>query len=127
MNISELSFLADENIHPGLIEYLITNKIDIKTVHELGLAGLNDKKILETAITLNRIIITHDSDFGSLVILKEIPFPGIIFLRPGHINKEFSIKIWKFLETQKFDVENSFIIVARRKDDEITIRVRQLF
>jgi predicted nuclease of predicted toxin-antitoxin system len=84
--------LADENIHPEVISYLRESGYDIASVSERGLSGQSDDAILNIAFQDRRIILTHDSDFGRLAILQDLPFVGIIYLRPGHIQASFTIK-----------------------------------
>ena len=42
------------------------------------------------AFSEKRIIVTHDSDFGTLAVLGGEPVLGIIYLRPGHIDPTFT-------------------------------------
>ncbi|MBW2091116.1 MAG: DUF5615 family PIN-like protein [Deltaproteobacteria bacterium] len=52
---------------------------DVVTAGGIGLARASDKEILNKAGDKNRIFITRDSDFGSLVFLSKIPSKGVIF------------------------------------------------
>jgi predicted nuclease of predicted toxin-antitoxin system len=122
----DFPLLADENIHPDVIAYLRQQKCDIVSVVEDNLVGHSDRIVLHTAYADGRVVLTHDSDFGTLVITQEEPFIGIIYLRPGHIRAEFTIQTLRTIDAQSLDVQPPFIIVAEQKDQTVQIRTRQL-
>ena len=118
--------LTDENIHPDVISYLRQHEHNVRSVVEDDLIGQSDRAVLRTAYADGRIVLTHDSDFGTLVITQEEPFVGIIYLRPGHIRAEFTIQTLRTIDAQALDVEPPFILVAEQKDQTVQIRTRQL-
>ncbi len=71
----------------------------------------------------NRVILNHDSDFGTLAMLQGEPVIGIVYLRPGHIRGEFTIQIIKTLIYQPIVVQPPFIIVAVFNRGNVQIRV----
>ena len=73
-----------------------------------------------------RVVLTHDSDFGMLAIAQVEPFTGIIYLRPGHIRASFTIQTIETLAEQPIDVHPPFIIVAEQRDHAVRVRTRQL-
>ena len=99
--------------------------MDVFSFPEQGKFGLSDADILRFAVEENRIVLTHDSDFGGLVILNEQSFVGIVYLRPGHIQAEFTIETIRTLFEQVKDVQIPFIIVAERSRENVRIRLRQ--
>jgi len=125
MELAEFSFLADENIRPAVIAFLREQGLDVFSFPEQGNFGLSDANILRFAVEENRIVLTHDSDFGGLVILNEQSFVGIVYLRPGHIQAEFTIETIRTLFEQVKDVQVPFIIVAERSGENVRIRLRQ--
>ncbi|NOZ49710.1 MAG: hypothetical protein GXP37_06630 [Chloroflexi bacterium] len=118
--------LTDENIHPGVITYLQNKGADIITVREVGLGASKDVDILQYALEEQRVVLTHDSDFGRLAFVHQKAIPGIIYLRPGHIKSEFTIATLEYLSSLAIDVQFPFIIVAERIRDVIRTRVRQM-
>ena len=68
MKLAQFSFLADENIHPGVTTFLRDQGLDLVTVGALGLGGAEDVTIVRTALAAKRVVLTHDRDFGSLAI-----------------------------------------------------------
>jgi len=83
MIFAALAFLADENIHPAVIEYLRSEGLNVLSVRECGLSGRDDESILACAASKYLTVLTHDGDFGKLAIAERKPFHGIVFLRPG--------------------------------------------
>lgn len=126
MNLHDFSFLTDENIHPAVVADLRTRGCDVLDVCEQGWMGTDDVALLRSAYSLNRIVITHDSDFGNLSIAQFEPVVGIVFLRPGHIDPGFTIDTLRLLFEQKLDIQPPFILVAKRGRSEVSIRLRKL-
>jgi predicted nuclease of predicted toxin-antitoxin system len=126
MHLTELGVLCDENVASGVVEYLRARDMDVVTVRECGLSGEPDRHLLEYALHDNRVVLTHDGDFGQLAIAGGQPFIGIVFLRPGHILASQSVQMLAALLEARLDVIPSFIIVVRRSGDRIAIRARQL-
>jgi len=120
------SFLTDENIHPEVVEFLCQLGCDVLDVKLNALIGTDDLKLVRKAFFENRLILTHDSDFGKIAIGNSEPIKGIIYLRPGHIKPEFTISIIKELFKRDLAPEPPFIIVAERVKSQIKIRIRNL-
>ena len=70
MNPLEFPLLADENIDPDVIAFLRQCGKDVQSIAEEGLFGLSDLAVLRRAHEAGRAVLTHDSDFGSLVIVQ---------------------------------------------------------
>jgi len=121
----EFPLLADENIHPDVIEFLRKRGSDIESVSEQGKFGLPDTKVLQQATESDRVVLTHDSDFGGMALLGA-EFVGIIYIRPGHIRAEFTMKTLEAIRDHAPDVMPPFILVAERTGDTVRIRVRQM-
>ena len=122
----DFPLLADENIHPDVISYLRQQECDVRSIVEEGRFGSSDRSVLRKAYAEGRVVLTHDSDFGTLVITQDEPFIGIIYLRPGHIRAEFTVQTLRAIDAQPLDVQPPFIIVAEQRDGTVRIRTRQL-
>jgi predicted nuclease of predicted toxin-antitoxin system len=125
VKLTEFSILVDENIHPAVIAFLREQGLDVFSFPEQGQFGLSDADILRFAVETNRIVLTHDSDFGGLIVLNEQSFIGIVYLRPGHIQAEFTVETIKTVFEQVKDVQSPFIVVAERSGENVRIRLRQ--
>ena len=126
MNPLDFPLLADENIHPEVVRFLHEQGYDVQAVTEGGRFGQSDADVLSLAHTAGRVVLTHDSDFGTLVIARGEPFTGIIYLRPGHIRPKFTVETLETIAAQLLDVQPPFIVVAARSEQTIRIRIRQL-
>jgi predicted nuclease of predicted toxin-antitoxin system len=121
----DFPLLADENVHADVISFLREIKIDIESVAEKGTFGISDDDVLKLAVDAGRVVLTHDSDFGGLALMGA-KFVGIIYLRPGHIRADFTIKTLEAIRDNAPDVMPPFILVAERTGDMVRIRVRQM-
>jgi predicted nuclease of predicted toxin-antitoxin system len=126
LRLHDFSFLTDENIHPAVVADLRAGGCDVLDVCEEGWRGEEDAALLRLACSLNRIVVTHDSDFGGLSIARFEPVVGIVFLRPGHIDPKFTIDTLHVLFEQDIEVSPPFLIVAKRIRGDVTIRLRRL-
>ncbi|HZF08366.1 MAG TPA: hypothetical protein VFE33_06205 [Thermoanaerobaculia bacterium] len=74
----------------------------------------------------NRVVLTHDSDFGRLAITTAEAIVGIVYLRPGHIRFGFTLETLEVLFEELTEVTPPFIAVAERTGDRVRIRYRTL-
>jgi len=81
MKLRELRFLADENVSPQVVAFLRAQQLDVLDVKEQGWQGRADADLLATAHRESRWVLTHDADFGTLVVRQGHPFHGILYLR----------------------------------------------
>lgn len=98
--------LADENIHPDVVQALQHQGKDVRTVRGEGLVGADDVAIIRIAHAQGRVVLTHDADFGRLAVQAGEPFTGILYLRPGHISATFVLSVLAAIESVG-DVEPS--------------------
>lgn len=95
MILSEISWLADENIPELLISHLIARGWKIRTVFEIGMNSKPDIDILRFAYSQRLGILTQDIDFGELVFKYKEPLHYLCRIWPGHINPDILIKSFK--------------------------------
>ncbi len=124
MKALDFPLLADENVHPEVIDFLRKAGLDVMSVSEQGQYGLPDSQVLRQATEAGRVVLTHDSDFGGLALMGA-QFIGIIYIRPGHIRTEFTTKTIEAVRDNAPEVTPPFILVAERTGDTVKIRVRQ--
>jgi predicted nuclease of predicted toxin-antitoxin system len=125
MHPLDYPILADENIHPQVVESLRRDGTEITSIAEQGLFGSSDSSILEKAAKAGQVVMTHDSDFGTLALM-DANFIGILYLRPGHIRPEFTLETLKALRQKEINIQPPFIVVAERNRDKVKVRLRQL-
>jgi predicted nuclease of predicted toxin-antitoxin system len=76
-----VKFLVDANMSPRFAEILRTEGHDAIAVRDLGLADASDDEILDHAISNQRVIISHDTDFGTLLTFRRLSAPSFILIR----------------------------------------------
>lgn len=76
-----MKFLVDANMSPRVAERLSTEGHDAVPVRDVGLADASDDEILDRAIDDARIIISHDTDFGALLVFRRLSAPSFILIR----------------------------------------------
>ncbi|MGW8258050.1 MAG: DUF5615 family PIN-like protein, partial [Thermoguttaceae bacterium] len=69
MRINEFAFLADENLHPEVVSFLRSLPCDVLYARD-GLIGSSDSVLMQLACKQQRVVITHDKDFGALAIVR---------------------------------------------------------
>lgn len=126
MHPLQFSILADENIHDEVVHYLQEQGLAVESIKERKLRGSTDEQIITLAEKEEKIILTHHADFGRIMHLSQVVNTGIVFLRPGHIDFNFTIQTLKAILATKLDVQIPFILVAERSGEDIKIRLRQL-
>lgn len=106
-----MKLLFDQNISPKVVHQLIDVFPGSKQVRHLGLENASDSSIFDYAKENGFSIVTFDSDFLDLNIIRGIP-PKIIWLRTGNLTTRSvahllnrNIKLVRtFLEPQQTDV-----------------------
>ena len=70
-----MRFLIDENVHQGLVSFLLKLGHDAK----LSPKGLSNGKVLALAVSEKRVLVTHDTDFTASTIAAN--HEGIILVK----------------------------------------------
>lgn len=125
MNIEQLRFLTDENIDSEVVMLLRERGFDVLDIKEEKLFRLSDKAILEMALEQKRVVISQDSDFGTLVFRDQNPFHGIIYLRPGHESPQFHLATLLAILDADLSFSIPFILVAENTGEIVKMRLRE--
>jgi predicted nuclease of predicted toxin-antitoxin system len=126
LTFGQLRFLCDENVHPDVIAYLRRAGHDTVSVMETGLRGATDDAVLQASVDSQRAVISHDADFGFLTIAEGKPIYAVVYLRPGHILADFTIRTIDVLARSGLDLVPPFLLVAHRRLGTVRIRLRKL-
>lgn len=126
MNIRQFRFLTDENIDAELVAFLRAEGFNVFDLKEERLFRLSDRAILELALAEQRVVVSEDSDFGTLIFRDNVPFYGVVYLRPGHESPEFHIETFSAILTSELDFSIPFILVAENTGEFVRIRLRNL-
>ena len=124
MNLLNLGFLTDENIDIEVLHFLRLQGFDVLDIKEEALFQMPDDTILALSYQQNRVVISQDSDFGTLIFRDAALFYGVIYLRPGHVSPTVHIQTLKNIFEANFALETPFIIVGENNGNMIKIRVR---
>jgi len=118
----EIKFLANENISPKIVQFLISLGFDAKRITEYR-KGLKDKEVIEIALKEKRVILTFDLDFGEVFYRSVRGKCGVWVLRIKPQTVESAeILLSKFIKSETFkkiDHNRTLVILGKTK-----IRVR---
>jgi len=78
-----MKFLVDNAISPFVSRELSRAGYDALHVRDLGMAASSDEEILECARVEERVVISADTDFGTLLTLRRQASPSFLLLRGG--------------------------------------------
>ena len=93
-----MRFLGDMGISPKTIEFLRREGYDAVHLHQEVLDRLPDAEILVKARQEDRILLTHDLDFGELMAASGALLPNVIIfrlknMRPEQVNRVLRVII----------------------------------
>ena len=93
--------VADLDIAVAVIRFLRNEGVDVVSVREENWYNYEDRDILREAHEMNRFVLTHDSDYGELVIHQGETTRGIIYMRAGsRQSKEVIAGLQNLLSTE---------------------------
>ena len=73
--------MVDEALQDAVAHRLTTAGHDTTHVRILGLAGHTDDEVLALAISDHRVLVTTDTDFGTILALTGAAAPSVLLLR----------------------------------------------
>ena len=124
MNFRSFKILTDENVDVELLDFLRAEGFDVFDIKEECLFRLSDAAILELSVIHERVVISQDSDFGTLIFRDNAPFFGVVYLRPGHQLPGVHIETVESILKAGLDFEAPFVLVAENSGGFVKIRLR---
>ncbi|MGC9347219.1 MAG: DUF5615 family PIN-like protein [Anaerolineae bacterium] len=87
-----MKFLADMGLARSTTAFLRAQGHDAVHLRDQGLQRLSDQEIVDKARAENRVILTHDLDFGRIIALSGVGVPSVITfrladMRPVEVNR----------------------------------------
>jgi predicted nuclease of predicted toxin-antitoxin system len=119
-----MNFLVDNPLSPAVAESLRQAGHDAVHVRDYGMQAAEDIEIFQRAATEHRIVLSADTDFGTLVALREATEPSVVLLR-GAVPREPRRQA-QFLLANLASVEDALKEGALVVMDPRRIRVRTL-
>lgn len=119
-----MRFLIDNNLSPLLADHLKAAGHDAAHLRDYGLQAATDPVVLGQARGDNRVLISADTDFGTLLAQEKADRPSILLIRRlvGRRAAEQAAIILANLDTVADDLDAGAVVVLT---DE-WVRVRRL-
>lgn len=113
--------LANENVSSTVIQGLRAAGHDVVAVKE-WLPGADDEAVLRRSQSEERVLLTHDRDFGELAYRRLLPAGcGIVFLRLSGADRDSDNRRALSVLSSRDDWEGHFSVVTHDR-----VRVRPL-
>jgi len=124
-----MKFLVDNALSPTVAEGLRKAGHDAVHVRDYGLQAAKDEKIFHVALQEERIILSADTDFGTLLARWQMKHPSVILFRKG-IERRPNLQI-QLLLNHLAQIEadlraGSIVVFERDQVGSIRERVRRL-
>ncbi|HEY3088426.1 MAG TPA: DUF5615 family PIN-like protein [Jatrophihabitantaceae bacterium] len=119
-----MRFLLDNNLSPKLAEFLRAAGHDVVHVRDIGLGSATDIVVIDEARAQGRVLISADTDFGTLLARTHAITPSFLLVRraSGRRASEQAAIILSNLDTVRADLDAGAIVVL----GEATLRIRRL-
>ncbi len=118
-----MRFLADMGISPKTVEWLRDSHHDAAHIGDERLHKAADSDIIAKAVAENRIILTHDLDFGAIMAGSRAALPSLVIFRLANMQPDrVSRYLEVLIERYGASLEEGVIVVITEKK----IRVRHL-
>jgi predicted nuclease of predicted toxin-antitoxin system len=85
LSLNRLEFLIDNALPPRLADLHLASGHDAVHVRTYGMHAARDEEILARALDEERIVVSADSDFGTILAVQEADRPSFILFRETNL------------------------------------------
>lgn len=117
-----MKFLIDNALSPDVAELLRGAGHDAVHVRAKGLHEATDEVVFQTALREERVLVSADTDFGTLLTLGQLNRPSVILFRRGSPRRPEAQAALLLANLDRLvgDLQHGAIVVFRQ--DKIRIR-----
>ena len=119
-----MRFLIDNALSPAVAQALNKAGHDATHVRDYGLQTARDEEVFSRAVEENRVIVSADTDFGTLLALRGESKPSVILYRrqTGYLPEKQVELLLENLERIQDSLEKGAVVVFEQE----RIRIRPL-
>lgn len=119
-----MRLLLDNNLSPKLVALLAEAGHDVVHVREHDMSAADDRMVLNFAVETGRVLVSADTDFGTLLASTQATAPSFVLVRRvvGRRTPELAGLLAANLPVVHQELDNGAIVVL----GDTTIRVRRL-
>lgn len=112
-----IKLIVDMNLSPQWVGVLKENGFDAVHWSSIGRATAPDAQIMNWALANNRVVFTHDLDFGTILAVTKATGPSVIQIRTQDVMPEhLAAKVINALtQFQDLLLKGALIVVDERK------------
>jgi len=112
-----MNFFSDHDVYGQTVKFLLAHGHAVTRAQDVWLADADDLQILRYATDHNLILLTRDSDFGTLVFQHQEYSRGVIYLRihPITLSAVHQQLLRALTEMTEAELYRSFITVEANR------------